>query len=367
VPTGSASPDYFGGKRPGNDLYADSLVVLRAQTGKMVWHFQTVHHDLWDYDVASQPLLFTMKRNGREIPAVAAGSKTGHLFMFQRETGKPLFPIEERPVPASDVPGEHASPTQPVPAMPKPLVPQTLNAANAWGANEADRTWCQDTIRGLRADGLFTPPSVKGSLQFPGNVGGMAWGGATFDPPHGLIIVPTNRLASIARLIPRQEYEKEAKSPHGDWEFAEQNGTPYGMARRFFRNPRGLPCNAPPWGALTAIDAATGAVKWEVPFGSLPGAGGDAAAEKLGSVNLGGAIATGGGLVFIGATLDAHLRAFDVLTGDELWKGELPAAARATPMTYRAANGKQYVVIAAGGFDLPGLPLSDTLVAFALP
>lgn len=364
IPTGSASPDYFGGERPGNDLYADSLVVLHAATGKMAWSFQTVHHDLWDYDVASQPMLFTMKRNGREIAAVAVGSKTGHLFIFERETGKPLFPIEERRVPASDVSGEQASPTQPVPVMPKPLVPQTLNAETAWGATSADRQWCQDTIRGLRADGMFTPPSIKGSLLFPGNIGGMAWGGATFDPPHGLIVIPTNRLAAVARLIPRPEFEKEAKQPHGDWEFAEQKGTPYGMARRFLRNPHGLPCNPPPWGTLVALDAATGVVKWEVPFGVFPGA---SASDKLGSVNLGGAIATGGGLIFIGATLDAHLHAFDVLTGKELWQGELPAGARATPMTYRAANGKQYVVIASGGFDVPGLPLSDTLVAFALP
>ena len=178
VPTGSASPDYYGGLRPGNNLYANSVVALRADTGKLVWYFQTVHHDLWDYDVASQPTLLTIRKNGVPIPAVAVGSKTGHLFLLHRETGKPLFPVEERAVPKSDVPGEHASATQPFPTMPKALVPQRMTVDDAWGATEADRKFCREQIGALRSEGIFTPPSVQGSLVFPGNVGGMAWGGA---------------------------------------------------------------------------------------------------------------------------------------------------------------------------------------------
>ncbi len=362
IPTGSASPDYYGGERPGNDLYADSVVALRADTGEMVWHFQTVHHDLWDYDVASQPTLYTIKGK----PAIAVGSKTGHLFLLDRLTGKPLFGVEERPVPKSDVPGERASPTQPFPLLPAPLVPEQLKPEDAWGANEEDRKWCEARIRGLRSEGAFTPPSVKGSLIVPGNIGGMAWGGSAFDPARNLLIVPTNRLPSVARLIPRADYDAAKKAGH-EGEFASQAGTPYGMWRNFLMTPGKMPCNAPPWGALAAIDVNTGAKKWEVPLGALPWLAANPLAAKWGSINLGGPIVTGGGLAFIGATLDPFLRAFDVETGAELWKGELPTSARATPMTFQSASGKQFVVIAAGGHEAgPGWKQGDSLVAFAL-
>ncbi len=364
LPTGSASPDYYGGERPGNNLYADSLVALDALTGKMVWHFQTVHHDLWDYDIASQPTLFTIERHGKQIPAIAVGSKTGNLFLLNRETGEPLFGVEERPAPASDVPGEKASPTQPFPILPKPLVPQSLTAENAWGLTEEDRKWCQEMMRGKRAEGIFTPPSVNGSIIFPGNIGGMAWGGAAFDPEHGLLIVPTNRLAAYIRLIPRDKFRGEAREP--GVEYAPQIGTPYALARTWLFTPQRVPCNAPPFGTLAAIDAANGEKKWEVTIGALPWLP-EELGEKLGSPALGGPIVTGGGLVFIGATLDPHLRAFDVETGALLWKAKLPTSARATPMTYRTARGKQYVVIAAGGHDAPNSDQGDALVAFALP
>jgi quinoprotein glucose dehydrogenase len=364
VPTGSASPDYYGGERPGNDLYANCVVALRADTGEVVWHFQTVHHDLWDYDVASQPTLFTLRRDGREIPAIAIGSKTGHLFILNRETGAPVFGVEERPVPKSDVTGERAAPTQPFPVLPEALVPQQFTASDAWGATEADRKWCTEQIARYRSEGIFTPPSLKGSLFFPGNVGGMAWGGAAYDPGHGLLVIPTNRLAALVRLIPRAEYNGSKQGSLRE-ERAPQWGTPYGMSRQFLLTEGNMPCNRPPWGALTAIDVATGKRKWETPLGVLPWLADRPEAAKWGSINLGGPIVTGGGLVFIGATLDPYLRAFDVETGAEIWKGKLPVSARATPMTY-ASKGKQYVVIAAGGHDLPGSPMGDYLVAFAL-
>jgi quinoprotein glucose dehydrogenase len=366
IPTGSASPDYYGGERPGDNRYANSVVALRADTGKLVWHFQTVHHDLWDYDVASQPALYTVRQNGKDVPAVAVGSKTGHLFLLHRETGKPLFPVEERAVPKSDVPGEHASASQPFPSMPKALVPQQLTAKDAWGSTEADRKFCEERIAELRSEGIFTPPSLKGSLLFPGNVGGMAWGGAAFDPEHGLLIVPSNRLAAVVHLIPREEGKKrKAEYPAG--EYAEQKGTPYWMHREFLLSPNRIPCNAPPWGTLTAIDVKTGAVRWESPLGYFPWLAKNPAALQWGSVSLGGPIVTGGGLAFIGASFDPHLRAFDVETGKELWAGDLPTSARATPMTFQAASGKQYVVISAGGHEGNALPLGDGIVAFALP
>ena len=364
VPTGSASPDSYGGQRPGDNLYANCVVALRAGTGEIVWHFQTVHHDLWDYDVASQPTLFTLRRDGKEIPAIAVASKTGNLFILNRETGVPIFAVEERSVPKSDVAGERAAPTQPFPVMPEPLVPQRFTVDDAWGATEVDRKWCADQIARYRSDGIFTPPSLRGSLFFPGNIGGMAWGGAAYDPEHGLLVVPTNRLAALVRLIPRAEYEG-SKQGNLREERAPQSGTPYGMARQFLLTEGNMPCNRPPWGALTAIDASTGQRKWEVPLGVLPWLADRPEAAKWGSISLGGPIVTAGGLVFIGGTIDSYFRAFDVETGAELWKGKLPTSARATPMTY-SSHGKQYVVIAAGGHDVPGVPIGDHLVAFAL-
>ncbi|HVT94991.1 MAG TPA: pyrroloquinoline quinone-dependent dehydrogenase [Bryobacteraceae bacterium] len=366
LPTGSASPDYYGGERLGDNLYANSLVALHAETGKIAWHFQTVHHDLWDYDVASQPTLFTWVHDGKRIPAIAVGSKTGNLFLLNRETGKPLFGVEERPAPASDVPGEKASPTQPFPVLPKPLVPQQLSKSDVWGATEEDRKWCEDFFEGKRAEGIFTPPSVQGSIVFPGNIGGMAWGGASFDPENHLLIIPTNRLAAIIYLIPRDKFDAEENTKPG-YEYARQRGTPYGLARTFLLNPKKIPCNAPPWGTLTAIDVNSGEKKWETPLGVLPWLEGKPGAEKFGSPSLGGAIVTGGGLAFIGATFDGYFRAFEVQTGAEVWKAKLPTGARATPMTYRTAKGKQYVVIAAGGFEGVGSPQDDSLVAFSLP
>ncbi len=366
VPTGSASPDYFGGERLGENRYANSIVALRGATGAVVWHFQVVHHDLWDYDVASPPALLTVRRDGEEIAAVVVATKMGYVYILDRETGRPLFPVEERPVPRSDVPGEESWPTQPVPTLPKPLVPQRLLPDDAWGITEADRAWCRDRIAELRSEGAFTPPSLRGSVIMPGNVGGSNWGGVATDPARGLIIVPTNRLAAVARLIPRDRYAAEVRAGTGG-EFAPQEGTPYGMWRDFLLSPSRYPCNPPPWGTLTAIDAATGAVRWEVPLGYLPWAAGDSRLAGAGSISLGGPIVTGGGLVFMAGTLDNHIRAFDVETGAELWVGELPVAGKATPMTYLGADGRQYVVIAAGGQPNSGLPVGDYVVAFALP
>jgi quinoprotein glucose dehydrogenase len=274
--------------------------------------------------------------------------------------------VEERAVPQSDVPGERASPTQPFPVLPKPLAPQRLTPDSAWGLTEADRQWCRDTIAKLRSEGVFTPPSVKGTLVVPGNIGGAHWGGIATDPERGLIVVPTNRLPAIVRLVPRAQYDaQEMANTHG--EISPQLGTAYGMWREFLLTPARIPCNPPPWGTLTAIDAATGLVKWEVPLGYIPWIK-DTRAAQWGSINLGGPIVTGGGLVFIGATFDNHLRAFDIDTGRELWAGELPVAAKAVPMTYRVREGgKQYLVVAAGGASKTGLPTGDYLVAFALP
>jgi quinoprotein glucose dehydrogenase len=372
VPTGSASPDYYGGERLGNNLFANSIVALRADTGQRVWHFQTVHHDLWDYDVASPPILFDVRRNGRTIPAVGVGSKTGNFFILNRETGEPVFGVEEREVPKSDIAGEASSPTQPFPIAPRPLVPQKFAPEDIWGADDADREACRAEISKLRNEGIFTPPSVRGTLAVPGNIGGMAWGGAAYDRTHDLLVIPNNRFVAEVRLIPRASFDKErseGRNLGGDWEFAAQRGTPYGMARRFVLSPgHKLPCNRPPWGMLTAVSARTGEVKWETTVGRFPWTENPTESAQWGSIILGGPIVTAGGLAFQAGVFDPAIYAFDVEKGTQLWKGDLPTSARSTPMTYQAPNGKQYVVVSAGGHGVRGAaPLGDYVVAFAPP
>jgi len=369
LPTSSPSPDYYGGERLGDNLFSDSLVALRADTGARVWHFQTVHHDLWDYDVASPPILFDWRKDGRTVAAIAVASKTGHVFVLDRQTGRPLIPVEERPVPASDVPGEQASPTQPFPTAPRSLARTTLTADEAWGLTDEDRAWCRDTMRPLRADGFFTPPSLRGTLVAPGNVGGVAWGGMAHDRGRGLLVMPVNNLVAEVRLIPRADLNEERKRLAPDFEVHLQQGTPYALARRFLLAPKTmLPCTPPPWGTLAAIKTATGEIAWQVPLGRFPGTDSVPGAAQWGSIALGGPIVTAGGLVFTAGTFEAAIYAFDVQTGRQLWAGPLPTSARSTPMTYRGPDGRQYIVIAAGGHGTQiGPPLGDHLVAFALP
>ncbi|HET7218833.1 MAG TPA: pyrroloquinoline quinone-dependent dehydrogenase [Vicinamibacterales bacterium] len=361
LPTGSASPDYFGGLRAGGDGYANSIVALRAATGEVAWHFQTVHHDLWDYDVASPPLLYPAKSG----PAVAVGSKTGHLFLFDRLTGKPLFGVDERKVAASDVTGEQASPTQPFPTQPPSLVPQQVTDTDLWGATPEELAACRATFASLRSEGVFTPPSVRGSIAVPGNIGGLHWGGAAWDPVHRLIVAPVNRLPAIVRLIPAAQFDAERRA-HPERETTEQAGTPYAMSRQFFLSPSGRPCVAPPWGELVAVNADTGAIAWRTTLGDLRGAAKLTLPESPGSPNLGGPLPTDTGLVFIAATIDPSFRAFDTRDGKEVWKAALPTSARATPMIFTGVDGRQMIVIAAGGHDTPFSRPDTKVIAFAL-
>jgi quinoprotein glucose dehydrogenase len=364
LPTTSPSVDYYGGERLGSNLYANSVVALRASTGTVVWSFQTVHHDLWDYDNASPPALVTIERGGKKIDAVLQATKTGMLFVLDRETGKPLFPVEERAVPASDVPGEHASPTQPFTTGIESLTFERLTVDSAWGITPADKAACQKAWAPLRNEGIFTPPSLGGSLQIPSNIGGAHWGGVAFDPVRQIAVIPVNRLAAEVQLMPRAQHDYS--SEEGDWEYARMAGTPYVMRRRISLGPSGLPCTPPPFGSLVAIDLRTGHRLWTVPLGALkPDLPPDNPLAGLGSANLGGSIVTAAGIVFVGASIDHRIHAYDIRTGRALWHGALPAGARATPMTYLGADGRQYVVIAAGGNDVWGP--GDALVAFALP
>jgi quinoprotein glucose dehydrogenase len=373
VPTGAASPDYYGGLRPGDNRWANSVVALRADTGEPAWGFQLVHHDLWDYDTASPPLLATLERDGASVPVVIAGNKTGFLYVLNRDTGVPVFAVQEQPMPKSDVPGEAASPTQPVPVAPPALVPQRIT--EPWGTTPEGYEACRKLLQGLRTEGVFTPPSVQGSVAIPGNAGGMNWSGYAFDPRRGLLVANTTNLPYEVRLLPRDVLPRDGANPqpargsserlseHG--EYATQAGTPYGLFRRPLLSPGNLPCVPPPWGTLAAVDMVHGTIRWQVPLGTFDLAGPNG---PPGTISLGGPIVTAGDLVFIaGTAFDAHIRAFDVETGRQLWAAALPAPGHATPMTYRFRE-KQYVVIAAGGHPkLSEEPLSDALVAFALP
>ena len=369
VPTGSASPDYYGGERIGDNRYANSVVALRASTGKVVWNFQAVHHDLWDYDVASPPALVTLTRGGRRTDVVLQATKSGQLFVLDRDTGVPVFPVEERPVPASTIYGERASPTQPFNTVIPPLSPLSIDTAKMFGLTPASREACLAQLRPLRNEGPFTPPSLQGTLVMPSNVGGAHWGGLTFDPVRQIAVVPVNTLAAYVQLIRLDELDtaqvRTNQSRLGD-QYTRMHGTPYVMRRRMLLSPERTPCVPPPFGALVAIDLTSGTKAWSVPLGDpanvVPGA--PRTNPPLGMPNLGGPIATAGGLVFIGATIDPVLRAFDVSTGRVLWEGSLPGGARATPMTY-AVNGRQFVVVCVGGSEDWGK--GDYVVAFALP
>jgi quinoprotein glucose dehydrogenase len=358
IPTGSASPDYYGGARPSDDKWANSVVALRASTGAFIWGYQVVHHDLWDYDVASQPTLIDFQGKA----AIVITTKMGNVFVLDRTTGKPLIKVDERPVPKTDIPGEFASRTQPIPSW-NAMVPQRILPSDAWGDTPEGRAWCTEKIESYRNEGIFTPPSFQGTISFPGNIGGVNWGSAAWDPVRNLLIANTNRVAAVMKLIPREQLEASMNHPDEmAWggEFARQRGTPYAMHRDWLVSPSGQPCNPPPWGALVAFDLNTGKLRWQTPLGVM------AAGFPAGSISFGGPIVTSGGLVFSAGAMDPHLRAFDAVTGQELWSIELPASAQATPMTYEWM-GRQYVVICAGGHGKMKSKMGDTIVAFALP
>jgi quinoprotein glucose dehydrogenase len=426
LPTGSAAPDIYGGMRPGDNRDANSIVALDAETGKKVWAFQVVHHDIWDYDIPSEPILFTWRGT---TPAIAVTTKMGMIFLFDRRTGQPLVPIEERPVPQSDVPGEQTYPTQPFQNIPS-LAPLVMNGQSSYRRPPVDEELCREQLAGIRYEGIYTPPSEKRTLNYPGPTGGVNWGGAAIDPNTGILYANTNRIASVTRLVSRRRAKIEhfeddithrllgpyffrkkfwtfllvfvflfasvlrrsfnpgwaplvvlivgaafiggnrlyysqphpAEVPeidHFGHELSPQRKSPYLIDRNPIVDSRGFSCTPAPWGAITAVNLNTLTKVWERPLGTV------VPNQQTGIRNFGGPIATASGLVITAGAEDLWLRVFDSATGEELQKVQLPVPAVATPMTY-TLEGRQYIIVAAGGHGDGTTPLGDSLIAFAV-
>lgn len=365
---GAPSYDFYGNVRKGTNLYANCVLALDASTGKHIWHFQTVHHDLWDYDLPAPPALITIRRNGKEIDAVAQITKQGFVFVFNRETGEPLFPIEERKVPTSHLPGEEASPTQPFPLKPKPFARQWITEADLTNYSKANHDSLVKKFRSMRYEGLYTPPDLKGTLELPGTRGGGEWGGAAFDPATTFLYIKSNDAPDIITIV------RGDKVAAVSTENAEQGqlATVQGKARadqfvnttgyKTWKDPDGNPAIRPPWGTLNALNLSTGEYEWQIPLGN------DTTLQEKGALETGqegkaGPIVTAGGLIFISGTADKKLRAIDKSTGKLLWQTTLPALANATACTYQV-KGKQYVALSVGGTkENP----SGFIMTFALP
>jgi len=372
LPVSTPSPDFDGADRPGANLYSDSVVALRAATGEPVWYFQTVHHDLWDYDLAAPPVLVRVPRDGTLVDAVVQATKAGFVFVLDRDRGTPLFPVDERPVPASDLPGERSWPTQPFPTRPPPLLPQRLQESDLWDVNPARLAECRELLRPLRNEGLFTPPSLRGTLLYPSTGGGVNWSGVGFDPGSAWLYVPVGNLAHVLQLTELPADNPSAADttrPMRTWEGIWFAFTGRGTGLRYWTQPQrgrrifsvdGVPCNRPPWGYLAAIDLARGEVMWKVPSGE--------AEDVQGLFSYGPLLVTGGGLVFHAGSRDPHLRAHDAHSGAVLARFELPAGLHGGPVTYKLRpDGKQFLVIAPGGHVGLGSKLGDYVIAYTLP
>jgi quinoprotein glucose dehydrogenase len=364
LPTSSPSPDFWGGKRPGNNEHANSVVALRAETGELVWSFQTVHHDVWDYDLPAQPTLARIDTGDGQRDVVIQPTKQGFVFVLDRDTGKPIWPVEERSVPQNGAEGEQLSPTQPFPTHVPPLLSQRISADDVFGLIPfRDRGICRDQIEAARNDGLYTPPSTQGTVVFPMTGGGVNWGGAAFDPVNQILYANTSRAVHIVKLIPRDNAKGFNPPPGHD--FGRQEGAPFAMTRAVAMSPLGLLCNKPPWGEMVAVDLKGGKILWRSRVGTIEDRAPLGIAFGWGTPLVNGVAITAGGLAFTGA-MDAYLRAYDAKSGAELWQGRLPVPGVANPMTY-LWKGEQYVAIGAGGHSESGTTIGDSVVAFRLP
>jgi len=364
LPTTSPSPDFWGGKRLGNNEHANSVVALRTETGELVWSFQTVHHDVWDYDLPAQPTLARIDTGEGMRDVVIQPTKQGFVFVLDRDTGKPVWPVEERSVPQSAAAeGEQLSPTQPFPTHVPALTPQRFSAADVFKPLPIiGSPSCDAQLALLRNDGLYTPPSTQGTVIYPMTGGGVNWGGAAFDPVNQILYANTSRAVHIVKLMPSAQAEGFNPPPGHD--FGRQRGAPFAMTRVVAKSRFGLLCNKPPWGEMVAVDLKAGKILWRSSVGTSEDLAPLGLAFNWGTPLVNGVAITAGGLVFTGA-MDAYLRAFDARSGEELWQGRLPVPGVANPMTY-LWKGEQYVVIGAGGHSEAGTTIGDSVVAFRL-
>ena len=371
IPTASAAPNFYGGLRPGDNRYANSVLAIRASTGELVWHFQTIHHDIWDWDLPTHPLLVDITTNKGKEPIVIQLGKTGMVYTFHRDTGKPYFEIKEKAVATDGILGDQLSPTQPFPVKPPPLVRQGISPDDAWGVTPYEREACREMISNARHGEMFTPMSTQGSIMYPQVGGGANWGGGSFDPERNILVVPVSQVPFYVRLIPEENVDKNlAKSPMAGNPMGPPGlikGTKYGLEQKPLLSPLYTPCTEPPWSMLVAVDMVEGNILWKKPFGKIDKLSPLPIGFEWGTPFAGGAITTAGGLIFIGATADERFRAFDIETGEKLLEIKAPTSAMATPMSYMV-NGRQYVVIATGGhmWNYPN-GISDELIAYALP
>ncbi|MBB5510382.1 membrane-bound PQQ-dependent dehydrogenase, glucose/quinate/shikimate family [Paraburkholderia atlantica] len=368
LPLGNQTPDQWGGLRtPASEKVAAGIVALDLATGRMVWNYQFTHHDLWDMDVGGQPSLVDLQTASGVQPAILASTKQGSIYVLNRQTGKPIIPITERPVPGGAAPGDHTSPTQPYSAL--NFAPPTLHEHDMWGTNPFDQLWCRIKFKSLRYDGMFTPPSEQGSLVFPGNFGVFDWGGVAVDPVRQLLILNPSYMAFTSKLVPRAQIGSNS----GEQKGSETSGiklalgAPFGFELNAFLSPLGIPCQSPPWGYVAGVDLRQGHIVWEHKNGTIRDSAPLPIPMPLGVPSLGGMVTTGGGVAFLSGTLDYYLRAYDVRTGARLWQARLPAGGQATPMTYADSNGKQYVLVVAGGHGSLGTKQGDSVVAYSLP
>ncbi len=367
IPTTSLSTDYLGGFRGSGSEYANAVVALDAVSGEVRWHRQLLRHNLFDYDLPGHPLLVTIRKDGRSREVAIQASKTGDIFVFDRATGEPVFPITDEAAPETSIDGEIKVSSQPRSLAIDSVVPGTLTIDDMFGLTVFDREWCRREFAKSRYDGLYTPPSEQGSIVYPSIRGGPNWGSLAYHPGENLLLVRADSLATRVRLFKPDDPANEPVRTDFPVRSAPVIGTDWWVAVEPFLSPLGVPCNAPPWGTLTAVDMNTGKHRWRIPLGQAGVSGLNVAEESgWGSPGSGGPIVTAGGLVLIAAGMDPRLRGFDIKTGELVWRAGLPAPGMAVPITYEA-GGRQFVVIAAGGNAVAGTKLGDTLIAFAIP
>ncbi|WP_456315929.1 outer membrane protein assembly factor BamB family protein [Plastoroseomonas hellenica] len=371
VPLGNQPPDQWGGRRSDVvERFSSAVVALDLRTGRVRWVFQTVHHDLWDYDVPAQPSLIDLTVDGRRVPALVQPTKQGELYVLNRETGAPILPVTEVAAPQGAAPGDRTAPTQPVSRL--SYEPPLLTGAEMWGATILDQLACRIALRRLRYEGRYTPPSLQGSLIYPGNFGVFNWGGIAVDPERQVAFTTPTYLAFVSRLVPRQDdttlYVQGGNRPAGSLPALGENfGAPFAVQLHPFTSVLGLPCQEPPWGYVAGADLTTGAIAWRHPNGTTRDASPVPLPFAMGVPNLGGPVMTAGGVAFLSGTIDDYVRAYDVTHGREIWRSRLPAGGQATPMTYLGRDGRQYLVVVAGGHGSLGTRAGDHVIAYALP